>query len=330
MLFSLTKMTDIISNYSAAIDIFAFIADRQAQHDAVALVVITGTRGGGIRPQGALMAITASGRVAGSVSNGCLDSDVVLNAQKALKTGKACTLCYGEGSPFLDIRLPCGGSLDLIIIPHPDMAVIHAALNRLNERRPVAITLNEGEIHLATENTENTAGWQGQKFFMICEPRIRMRIAGRGPEVVALTRLALAADMQVHIQSPDAECLRQAEALGASTETLKSISALPDTAKNEGRDDPWTACILMFHDHDWELNLLRNALSGDAFYIGALGSRNTHAARSKALADGGVSPKDIKRVHGPIGLIPAARDSSMLAISTLAEIAQVFDQRKRT
>ena len=86
------------------------------------------------------------------------------------------------------------------------------------------------------------------------------------------------------------------------------------------KDDQWTAFVLMFHDHDWELELLQSALSADAFYIGALGSRKTHAIRSDRLREAGVAEDAIARIHGPIGLIPSLRDASMVATSCLAEI----------
>ena len=78
----------------------------------------------------------------------------------------------------------------------------------------------------------------------------------------------------------------------------------------------------MFHDHDWEVALLAQALSSEAFYIGAMGSERTHNLRCKALREAGVSEEVIDRVQGPIGLIPSMRDANLLALSTLAEIVK--------
>jgi len=79
---------------------------------------------------------------------------------------------------------------------------------------------------------------------------------------------------------------------------------------------------LMFHDHDWEVALLSQALSSEAFYIGAMGSERTHKLRCEALGEAGVSAENIARIKGPIGLIPSMRDANLLALSALAEIVQ--------
>lgn len=105
---------------------------------------------------------------------------------------------------------------------------------------------------------------------------------------------------------------------------MQTPAALPGL-----KDDAWTAFILMFHDGDWETSLLQQALSGPAFYIGAVGSPRTHKTRCEALVDAGSASHDIDRIHGPVGLVPSMRDASMLAISTLAEIVDAFHKAKR-
>tara|TARA_R110001606_G_scaffold262838_1_gene411448 strand:+ start:114 stop:380 length:267 start_codon:yes stop_codon:yes gene_type:complete len=84
----------------------------------------------------------------------------------------------------------------------------------------------------------------------------------------------------------------------------------------------------MFHDVHWETALLKQALDGPAFFIGAVGSAKTHAKRCESLRQAGTSEHDIKRIRGPIGLVPSMRDASMLAISTLAEIVDAFHSKE--
>ena len=86
--------------------------------------------------------------------------------------------------------------------------------------------------------------------------------------------------------------------------------------------------VCLFHDHDWEAALLKQALKGPAFYIGAMGSELTHKNRCATLRDMEVSEKLIDRIKGPIGLIPAQRDARLLAISILAEIIQTAQTQK--
>ena len=105
---------------------------------------------------------------------------------------------------------------------------------------------------------------------------------------------------------------------------LTDLSSPPEVT-----DDKWTALVLMFHDHDWEYALLEQALKGNAFYIGAMGSIRTHQDRCEMLKDKGVSPEDIARIHGPIGIIPTMRDANLLALSTLAEIVKNAQDKAR-
>ena len=90
------------------------------------------------------------------------------------------------------------------------------------------------------------------------------------------------------------------------------------------RSDPWTAIVFLFHDHDWEVALLRRAFELPHFYIGAMGGRRAHAVRCEALRAAGVPASAIATLHAPIGLFHSSRDPDTLALSTLAEIVQTY------
>jgi len=125
----------------------------------------------------------------------------------------------------------------------------------------------------------------------------------------------------VHLQSPEADMHNDLAV--TKFDHLTNPAAPP--AQN---DDAYSAVILMFHDHDWEVALLTQVLSSEAFYIGAMGSERTNELRCAALAEAGVSAIDIARVQGPIGLIPSMRDANLLALSTLAEIVKTAQDWK--
>ena len=135
----------------------------------------------------------------------------------------------------------------------------------------------------------------------------------------ALGKLAAAADFSVVIQSPDDVTLDRAAQSNLTFDRLTTAQSLPALA-----DDEWTAFALMFHDQDWEIPLVQQTLEGPAFWLGAVGSHRTHQVRCEALRDAGVSKEGVRRLKGPIGLIPRTRDASMLAVSTLAEIAGCY------
>ena len=304
-------------------DILGFVADVLDRGDRCALVVVVGTVGGAVRAPGALMAVGEDGATAGYVSNGCVDADIVSQARQAIADGQPRRIRYGSGSPFFDIRLPCGGAIDLLILPDPAPPAVRRASTALADRRSVGLRLAlDGSVHLQRDH-ELQSGWRNQGFNGRYQPKPRLRVAGGGSEILALTRLAIAADFDTIVQSPDAGTLWEASELGAgAVARLTTPDAVPGSP-----DDAWTAVVLMFHDHDWEAPVLEAALAGPAFYVGALGSRRTHALRRQALLGRGVPAEQVDRIHAPIGLIPSMRDAPMLAVSTLAEIVAAFHAR---
>ena len=300
--------------------VLRLLAERQAAGERCALVVVTGTEGGAVRADGALMVVPEAAAPAGYVSNGCVDADVAAHARRALETGAPVRLRYGKGSPFIDIRLPCGGAIDLAVMPDPDPSVIAAADVALGGRRRTVLAFDMGRGMVALGDRERArAGWAGDVFTACYQPRLRIRIAGRGPEALALARLSAASGMEVILQSPDEDILLAAREMGVGNAVQLTTPSAPPAVT----DDPWTAFVMMFHDRDWEEGLLRQALAGRAFYIGALGSRRTQAARLDMLAAAGADAASLRRIRGPIGLVPSQRDASQIAISTLAEIVAV-------
>jgi xanthine/CO dehydrogenase XdhC/CoxF family maturation factor/CTP:molybdopterin cytidylyltransferase MocA len=285
-----------------------------AWHDngqRTALIVITETKGGAVRSTGALMAVSETGASAGYVSGGCIDEDVKLQAQAAIRSGKAKALLYGAGSPFTDLPLPCGGAISVLIIPNPDIDTLESMHQQLNDRRSVTVSFSDqGEIKLRQRDTRTYT----------YTPKLRLRIAGRGADCLALGKLANASGIDVTLQlTADTDIAAAKSAQLTDIQKLDTPTALP-----KAHDDPWTAFVLMFHDSDWETGLLRQALSGQAFYVGAVGSQITHERRCLALLDAGTPQAEVQRVRGPIGVIPSMRDASMLAISTLAEIVGAY------
>lgn len=284
------------THYHHPSDVLRFVHEADL---GCALICVTEIRGGAMRAKGALMAVREDGEVAGYISNGCVDADIIYQAKSALKDGQIRRLKYGEGSPFKDIQLPCGGSIDLLVMPAPDNTMIGEATVKFATRQSASLNF---------ENFEWTYA-----------PKLRLRIAGRGEAVRALTSQALQSGFEVHLQSPEADMHNDLAV--TKFDHLTNPAAPP--AQN---DDAYSAVILMFHDHDWEVALLTQALASEAFYIGAMGSERTHKLRREALAEAGVSSENIARVRGPIGLIPSMRDANLLALSILAEIVKTAQE----
>ena len=308
------------TNFVDPVDVLTFLRAQIKAGQDCALIVVTDTHGGGVRAPGALAGVGQDQSCAGYISNGCVDADMFAQARGAIADGAVRQLRYGAGSPYRDIVLPCGGAVDLMVVPNPKLDHIEQLYTALTERRSIGFSVSVQDGLTIHEGDPNLTGWNGNEFHVRCAPKLRLRIAGRGTEAVALMRAAHALDFDVYLQTPDEEPLRAAQALGFETLRLISASEAPPCD-----DDAHTAFVMMFHDHDWESALLIKALQGDAFYIGALGGRKTHASRCAALKAAGVSPGDIDRVYGPIGLVPSVRNASYLAVSVLAQIIDCYE-----
>ncbi|NQY14032.1 MAG: NTP transferase domain-containing protein [Henriciella sp.] len=299
-------------------DVLSKLADWQADGRPCALVIVTGTEGGAVRAPGALMAISDHASF-GYISGGCIDADVVLQARQALTSEEPRTLRYGAGSPFVDLPLPCGGAIDVLIVPNPAPQIVLELIETLSKRCETVMEVSpNGTVSICRDS----ALYSSESLRFRYAPKMRLRIAGRGADALALGKIADASGIETRLQLLDEADLLEARHSGLThIDQLTTVTDLPEID-----DDAWTAFVLLFHDRDLEIPLLLQALAGPAFYIGAVGSRKTHQIRCDALREAGGADFDINRIHGPIGLVPSLRDASAIALSTLAEIISVSRQ----
>ena len=289
--------------------ILRLLADGAADGIGGVLVTLTGIVGASSRGIGTQMAVLTDGRHAGSFSGGCIEAAVIAEAQVVLTAGCGRTVRFGSGSPYLDIRLPCGGGIDLLFTPRPDAATLLAVLERLERRAAVQLEIRENAVVLAGQPA-------GDGFVCRYVPALRLVALGHGEDLTALVRLAKAFGLPVEAFAPETDRHAAAE---AGITPLVSRTALPALT-----GDAWTAFVFLFHDHDWEEHLLPHALAQEGFYHGAVGSARTHRARLEDLRAAGVPQDALDRLRGGIGLIPATRDPATLALSILGELVQDY------
>jgi xanthine dehydrogenase accessory factor len=276
------------------------------------LITLVGIEGSSSRAVGTQMAVMADGGHAGSFSGGCIEAAVVAEALSVLNKGGAGRVVrYGSGSPYIDIRLPCGGGIDLLFTPRPDRAVLNAALDLLAQRQPVAVAIDAQGVAIGSRGDG--------AFVRRYDPLLRLAAVGQGEDLAALARLAAGFGIAVDALVPDRDSAAPADMPGITLHRLHTTAQLPTLST-----DPWTAVVFLFHDRDWEEFLLPQALALPAFYHGAIGSARTHRARIAALQAAGVPAASIATLRGTIGLIPATRDPATLALSILAEVVQDY------
>ncbi|MDV3457936.1 XdhC family protein [Sphingomonas sp. HF-S4] len=185
----------------------------------------------------------------------------------------------------------------MLVDPFPNRAEIERVCAELDARRSAAMLLPAA----------GTFGATARAF----DPALRLLAFGKGPELSALARVAEAAGIEVEARVAGAPGL----ALGRSPSGCVA--------------DKFTAVVLLFHDHEWEEQILLWALTTSAFYIGSIGGSLARQMRRKRLSDLGAGPAEIARIRSPIGTIPSARDPMTLAVSILAEVVDADQERRR-
>ena len=299
--------------------ILSFLQGSLRQGRPACLVTVTDVTGASVRNPGAHMAVADDGSFSGSLSGGCIEKAVVGEALKAIAAGVPHRIAYGAGTPIIDIRLPCGGRVDLLFTPLTGSGPIDTLLGRLEEREAAVLALPVGGGAPDVRN-EGETGWKGEHFLVRHHPPLRLVIAGHGGTVEALVRQAGALDIACLVATPDQDI---AEALAPSaTETLL-LTRLGQTL--EFSLDRWTAAAFFFHDHDWETGLIAQALDSQAFYVGAMGSKATHSRRVELLRTACVGEESIGRIVAPIGVIPSSRDPETLALSVLVQVVDRYN-----
>ncbi|MEP2101424.1 MAG: XdhC family protein [Parasphingorhabdus sp.] len=304
--------------------IFEFLKDKSEAGLGCALVTLTAVTGASTRNPGAHMAVAADGSAVGSFSGGCIETAVVAEAVDCISANAPREVRFGAGSPYLDIRLPCGGGIDLLFTPLPDARVAADLFQAVTERQPFTISMDRetGALTSAPAEQDQAVVSSGSLVHVNHIPAAKIIILGHGAVVENLANLTASYGLDCKILTPDADIVQSADKQGVKASLLKTPAAT-----NLYRADPWTACVFYFHDHDWEAELMKQALASPAFYVGAMGSFKTHDTRKVLLSDIGVSEDDIKRMKAPIGIIPSTRDPATLALSTLTEIIETYHSR---
>ncbi|MGV8988548.1 MAG: XdhC family protein [Cypionkella sp.] len=280
------------------------------------LAVITEIVGTSYRNLGTMMAFGPDGQRTGSLSSGCIEDDIAEHAAEVLRTGKARSLRYGQGSPYFDLKLPCGGGLSILLIPNPDRATLRAVLACGDARQQAAVRIGADGALTLLPSGRPTAG--PDDIVVVLEPELRFWVYGHGIEAVSFALMAQAAGYDVTLFGQ--------EGLHAdlSRVGLRNIALVPSFRSYTcPTPDRRTAIALFFHDHENEARLLAQFLPSKAFFIGVQGSLR---ARQRLLADLqalAVSEKDIANLRPTFGLIGSCRDPRTLAVSVLAHVLSV-------
>ena len=305
--------------------VLRFLKAAQERGTPCVLVTVCAVEGSSMRNPGTIMGVAQDGSFEGSLSGGCIENAVVAEALDALKVGGPRVVRFGAGSPYFDIKLPCGGGLDLHFAILDEGDFVSQCLATEGTREPYAIVLNSGGVEHqsrwpTSEDDPSFDAVSGQGIFPQW-PVPLIQIIGHGAAVEALSTLAVTMGCETCALTPDERITETLEAQGHNPILLKRRT---QTDLLEG--DPWTAFVFLFHDHDWEVDLMERALDLPHFYLGAMGGRKAHAMRLRALTARGVALDKINEIRAPIGVFHSSRDPNTLALSTMAEIIRAYQE----
>jgi xanthine dehydrogenase accessory factor len=292
-----------------------------AQGHKVWLVTVIETWGSAPRPPGALLCLRDDGQVAGSVSGGCVEDDLIDRLRHGERVATPSLIAYGvtkeEAARF---GLPCGGNLRLVQEPLQGVAWIDEVLARTARHELVARRLNlaTGAVVVEAASRGDAFAFDGQQLVALFGPRWRLLIIGAGQLSRAVAQMALMLDFEVICCDP-----REEYNLSWDIPGTTFSKAMPDDLVLELQLDPHSAVVAVTHDPKLDDLVLLEALKSPAFYIGALGSRGNTAKRRERLELFDLSSAEIDRLHGPIGLDIGSKTPAEIAVSIVAEIVAV-------
>jgi xanthine dehydrogenase accessory factor len=334
-------------------EVIASIDSWLADNEAVALATVVQTWGSAPRREGAKMALTPAGHIAGSVSGGCVEGAVYEAGTETLATGRGQLLSFGVADETAwDVGLACGGKIRVFVEPL-DIDHYQKVRQLVQDDRPGArATIISGPV----ENVGRTLFLAGGEIAGHTLPEnlvnpvytaTKAALARSRPEQIRLESMEIFIDVLlpaptlilvggVHIAIALAQMARTVgfrtivvdprRAFGSDArfpDADRLIQAWPDKAFAELQLNQSTAVVMLTHDPKIDDPALKTVLPSPAFYIGALGSTRTHAQRRERLLAAGVPAEQVDRIHAPIGLDIGAQTPEEIAVAVLAEIVAV-------
>lgn len=299
----------------------------------VTMGTIVHTWGSAPRPVGAIVAIGEDDRghasIAGSVSGGCIEDDLVEKVRVHDRAGSSSSrparLTYGISAEEANrFGLPCGGTIELVMEAVTTRSQIEALTAAIEEGHRVRrdLDLDDGTVTLTPADEFDRGGEAlvitDRTMSTLHGPSWRLMIIGAGQMTLYLARMAQALDYRVTVCDPREEYTAQWQVDDATLTT-----EMPDDAVIAMQPDAHSAVVALTHDPKLDDLALMEALKGDAFYVGAIGSKKNQQRRRERLLEFDVTPEQIERLHGPVGIKNGARTPPEIAVAILAEMTAV-------
>lgn len=331
-----------------------------AEGQPIARAVVVRSFGSAPRPEGAVLIVAGDGRLAGSVSGGCVEGAAYEEIEKARADGRERVIRYGiSDEQAWDVGLACGGTIDVLIEPAVPAAAFSAAhqpgravITRLPADAPppefgahtpgageppvdpivvdddgtmigstgsaeADAALVEAAVDALNRGRSKTVEAAGRQWFVEAYPR-RPRLVIVGAVQAAIPLVSMARTLGYETVVIDG---RPAFARADRFPELdRMVLGWPDEVADEIGLGPNDAVAVLSHDVKFDEPAIVTALARGCRYVGAVGSKKTQADRRERLLRAGVTPDDLARLRGPIGLDLGGREPAETALSILSEI----------
>lgn len=288
-------------------------------HRAV-LGTVVRTWGSSPRPPGSMMVIRDDGQVAGSVSGGCIEDDLIRRvAAGELALEHPEVTKYGTTAE--EVRrfgLPCGGSVEVVLEPLQARSQLRSLLTAISDHALVErrLDLDTGEVELRAPTQADRVVFDGRHLTTVHGPRLRLLIIGGGQLSRYLASMAVMLDYQVTVCEPRVEYHEGWDSLVGVTLSRQ----MPDDLVMSMGLDAQSAVVALTHDPKLDDLALMEALRTPAFYVGALGSKNNNARRRERLCEFDLTAEQVSRMRGPVGLRIGGLTPPEIALSIMAEL----------
>ncbi len=289
----------------------------------VVLGTVVRTWGSSPRPPGSLMIIRDDGQVAGSLSGGCIEDDLIERVKRgelAPRLPQATT--YGASAEEAQrFGLPCGGTVQVVLEPLGAQSMLRELLAAIEQHHVVRrrLELGTGMVSIQPSKEADAVFFDGQVLETVHGPRLRLLIIGGGQLSRYLATFAVMLDYRVTVCDPREEYHEGWSAI----EGVTLSRLMPDDLVIAMNLDAHSAVVAVTHDPKLDDLALMEALKTPAFYVGALGSRRNNDARRLRLLDFDVSQAEVARLRGPVGLNLGGRTPPEIAMAIVAEMTAV-------
>jgi len=295
----------------------------------VALVTVAKTWGSSPRPPGSMLVMREDGILAGSVSGGCVEEDLVSRYSKHELTEHFPNLInYGvERQDALRFGLPCGGRLELVVEQLESTAPIKTLLQNINNGELVArrVCMNTGEVSLHNASQVNEFRYTEDDLIKVFGPSWHMLLIGAGHLTRYVASIALMLNYNVTVCDP-----REEYQAGWDMEGVNFTRIMPDDAVREISNHQRSIVVTLAHDPKLDDMALMEALQADMFYIGALGSKRSNMQRRERMLQLGVTAQQLEQLHAPVGMDIGSHTPPEIAVSIMAEITAVRNSVSQT